>query len=35
MLSSPAREAAARAMRAMLQMRRIDLAELERAFAGR
>ena len=34
MLNSPNQEAAQRAMRAMLQMNKIDFAELERAFAG-
>jgi len=34
MLNSPNQEAAQRAMRAMLGMKKIDLAELQRAFAG-
>jgi predicted 3-demethylubiquinone-9 3-methyltransferase (glyoxalase superfamily) len=34
MLASPDREAAARALAAMLKMVKIDVAELERAFAG-
>ena len=34
MLVSPDRDAAERAMKAMLEMRKIDVAELERAFAG-
>ena len=34
MLNSPSQEAAQRAMRAMLGMKKIDLAELQRAFAG-
>jgi len=34
MMSSSDSEAAGRAMEAMLQMKKIDIAELERAFAG-
>jgi len=34
MLNSPDQEGAQRAMKAMLEMKKIDLAELERAFAG-
>jgi len=33
-MSSPDREAAARAMQAMMTMRRIDIAKIEAAFAG-
>ena len=34
MLASPDREAAARALEAMLHMRKIEVSELERAYAG-
>jgi predicted 3-demethylubiquinone-9 3-methyltransferase (glyoxalase superfamily) len=34
MLGNSDQQAATRAMRAMLQMTKIDLAELQRAFAG-
>ena len=35
MLNSPDQEGAQRAMKAMLQMKKLDLKELERAFAGK
>ena len=34
MLNSPDREKANRAMEAMMQMKKLDLAELKRAFEG-
>jgi predicted 3-demethylubiquinone-9 3-methyltransferase (glyoxalase superfamily) len=34
MLSNPDREKAGRAMEAMLPMKKLDIAKLERAFAG-
>ncbi len=35
MLSGPDRAAAARAMNALMKMKKLDLAEIERAFAGK